>query len=252
MKIVTSSTLQSPSPPPVLSSVPPSPTRTTLLVSLPPCTPFHSSWYSPVSDHSWHSSPPIPSCLYSLLHFSSALSITLYSWAQVFEILHFRHIFSLHVLCVVILPLSPFVILFNSTTNSCHVRCQSYSANISNKQIGCNRNNRIWVKLPRTLNVILWASSVDKQQQRPNVCENNWIRGMHGWRELIGGRWVIWGRGPVCVIFFYACSEQRQFSTVWFGGFVYGLVLGFWVVFVITVTLNLTVTLITNLTVILP
>ena len=25
---------------------------------------------------SWHSSPPIPSCLYSLLHFSSALSIT--------------------------------------------------------------------------------------------------------------------------------------------------------------------------------
>ena len=39
MKIVTSSTLTPPSPPPVFSSVPPSPTRTTLLVSLPPCTP---------------------------------------------------------------------------------------------------------------------------------------------------------------------------------------------------------------------
>ena len=39
MKIVTSSTLPPPSPPPVFSSVPPSPTRTTLLVSLPPCTP---------------------------------------------------------------------------------------------------------------------------------------------------------------------------------------------------------------------
>ena len=50
--------------------------------------PFHSSWYSPIADHSWHSSPTIPSCLYSLLHFSSALSITLYSWAQIFEILH--------------------------------------------------------------------------------------------------------------------------------------------------------------------
>ena len=42
MKIVTSSTLPPPSPPPVFSSVPPSPTRTMLLVSLPPCTPSHS------------------------------------------------------------------------------------------------------------------------------------------------------------------------------------------------------------------
>ena len=39
INIVTSSTLPPPSPPPVFSSVPPSPTRTTLLVSLPPCTP---------------------------------------------------------------------------------------------------------------------------------------------------------------------------------------------------------------------
>ena len=39
MKIATSLTLPPPSPPPVFSSVPPSPTRTTLLVSLPPCTP---------------------------------------------------------------------------------------------------------------------------------------------------------------------------------------------------------------------
>ena len=59
--------------------------------------------YSPVADHSWHSSPPIPSCMYSVLHFSSALSITLYSWAQVFEILHFRHLF-LHFHSAVILP----------------------------------------------------------------------------------------------------------------------------------------------------
>ena len=57
--------------------------------------PFHSSWYSPIADHSWHSSPTIPSCLYSLLHFSSAFSITLYSWAQVFEIL-----FSLPLTCL--------------------------------------------------------------------------------------------------------------------------------------------------------
>ena len=45
-----SSSLPPPSPHPVFSSVPPSPTRTTLLVSLPPCrpytpTPFHSSWH---------------------------------------------------------------------------------------------------------------------------------------------------------------------------------------------------------------
>ena len=46
MKIATSSTLPPPSPPPVFSSVPLSPTRTTLLVSLPPCSctlPCHSS-----------------------------------------------------------------------------------------------------------------------------------------------------------------------------------------------------------------
>ena len=39
MKIVTYSTLPHPYPPPVVSSMPPSPTRTTLLVWLPPCTP---------------------------------------------------------------------------------------------------------------------------------------------------------------------------------------------------------------------
>ena len=38
-KIVTPSTMPPSSPPPVFLSVPPSPTRTTLLVSLPPCTP---------------------------------------------------------------------------------------------------------------------------------------------------------------------------------------------------------------------
>ena len=52
-------------------------------------------------DHSWHYSSPIPSCLYSLLHFSSALSITWYSWAEVFEIMHSCHIFSLHFHCAV-------------------------------------------------------------------------------------------------------------------------------------------------------
>ena len=80
---VTSSTLPPSFPPPVFSSVPPSPTRTTLLVLLPPYNlPFHSSGYSPVADHYWHSSLTIPSCPYSLLHFTSALSITLYSWSQ--------------------------------------------------------------------------------------------------------------------------------------------------------------------------
>ena len=39
-------------------------------------------------------------------HFSSALSITLNSWAQVFEILHFRHLFALHFLCTVTLYVS--------------------------------------------------------------------------------------------------------------------------------------------------
>ena len=50
--------------------------------------------------------------------------------------------------------------------------------------------------------------------------------------------------------FSYACSGQRQFSTVSFSGF--GLwVLGFWVVITIIVSLTLTLTLITTLTVIL-
>ena len=85
MKIVTSSTL----PPPCLfvSATVSNPYNISL-VHLP----FHSSWYSPIANHSC---PTIPSCLYSLLHFSSAFSITLYSWAQIFEILHFRDLFSL-------------------------------------------------------------------------------------------------------------------------------------------------------------
>ena len=54
-KIVTSSTLPPRSPPPPdFSSVPPSQTRTTMLVSLPPYirSPLHSSRYSPVTNHS--------------------------------------------------------------------------------------------------------------------------------------------------------------------------------------------------------
>ena len=52
--------------------------------------------------------------------------------------------------------------------------------------------------------------------------------------------------------FSYACSGQRQFSTVSFSGLGYGLGLGFWVVITIIVSLTLTITLITTLTVILP
>ena len=58
-----------------------------------------------IAEYSWHSSPPIPSCLYSLLHFSCVLSITVYSWAPVFEIIHSRHLFSFHFHCAVNLPL---------------------------------------------------------------------------------------------------------------------------------------------------
>ena len=50
----TSSTLPPRSPPPDFSSVPPSQTHTTMLVSLPPYirSPLHSSRYSPVTNHS--------------------------------------------------------------------------------------------------------------------------------------------------------------------------------------------------------
>ena len=67
--------LRPPSPPPVFSSPVQQCWSHCHLVHLP----IHSSWYSPVAYHSWHSSPPIPSCLYYFLHFSSTLSITLYS-----------------------------------------------------------------------------------------------------------------------------------------------------------------------------
>ena len=43
-------------------------------------------------------------CLMSLCR--AYTTITLYSWAHVFEILHFRHLFSLHFHCAVKLPLS--------------------------------------------------------------------------------------------------------------------------------------------------
>ena len=52
-------------------------------------------------------SPVGAKCLIThfLLRLSSALSITLHRRAQVFEIIHFRHLFSLHSHCAVILPI---------------------------------------------------------------------------------------------------------------------------------------------------
>ena len=77
MKIVTSLPLPPPSPPPVFSSVPPSPTRTPLLVSLPHCTPSLSLWL-------------VLACRRSLLTFFSTHSIlTVLSSSLLFRTLHY-------------------------------------------------------------------------------------------------------------------------------------------------------------------
>ena len=76
------------------------------------------------------------------------------------------------------------------------------------------------------------------------------------WYSKAVAEWVrtlAWtGDRTVQAAYFSKLFRAATIFNTLIGGFGYGLSLGFWVVFVITVSFNLTVTLITTLTVILP
>ena len=77
--------------------------------------PFHSSWYSPVADHSCHSSPPIPSCLYSF--FTSLLHSPLL--CEVKPIIHFLHLFLDQCYCIIIMYLEYTIYVFSVGEDAC-------------------------------------------------------------------------------------------------------------------------------------